>query len=348
MKYSSLVLILLLFAVLSCSDENLIGVEAEDALSTAEAVVQPSTNVWPEASQAVSLDREKVNAALAGGDMVLQMGAVTFYPDPEVSAILPCLDAGGNPVPGVALPARFLVEGRVQHMGRVTGYFGGGSCQVNADFTLTINREWRYVGDEGHAIHGTYVATAFPDGSFTSRDLVTGGIGKFGGATGWGRSVGQNNPATGTGTVYSKGVVTAPKDVVAYGYVSASEGFTRSGDLISCVDPDGNPTGFRGTAQFEGTGLTTYGPVSVVVINERCIDVGDVSTFYGTSTLTGAQGDVLRMTHTTVVGVGDPWPNTLIITGGTGRFEGVTGWVNGLVYWDEGRSDEEGVIFFPR
>jgi hypothetical protein len=53
-------------------------------------------------------------------------------------------------------------------------------------------------------------------------------------------------------------------------------------------------------------------------------------------------------TATTVIGIVEPWPNDLIITGGTGRFEGVTGWMHGFVQWDEDWATAEGVIFMPR
>ena len=67
-------------------------------------------------------------------------------------------------------------------------------------------------------------------------------------------------------------------------------------------------------------------------------------------TYTNAQGDGLRGTHAVVVGVGETWPNDAIITGGTGRFEGATGWTKGTVDPRVGIwvSDLEGVIFLPR
>ena len=121
------------------------------------------------------------------------------------------------------------------------------------------------------------------------------------------------------------------------GFVSETTDYSESGSM-SCQDRNGNTTTFRPGRRVVGVGLATYmGAYSFVATNERCINDGDVSTIFGTWSQTNAHGDVIRGTHAVQIGVVEPWPNDIIITGGEGRFEGVTGWMDGVIYWDEGR-----------
>lgn len=344
--FFGLVLVLLLVMIFGCSDESLMGVEEPLA---PETVATPAAAVWLEPAQAIPFNEAEMNAALAGGDMVLQMGAYTFAPDPAVSRVLRCLDATGTLVHDLTLPERFVLEGRIQHLGRVTGYFGGGTCLANADFSLTVTRDWGVTAPNGEAIFGTYTATVQPDGSFTSEDVVTGGIGRFAGATGRGRSAGSVDLETGEGTLYTKGLVSAPKEVVEMGFVVSLSPISESGS-VSCLNSNGDQV-FVGTERFEAVGLATYlGEITATIVNDRCISYQPgVLTFYGSTTYTGPQGDALYVTYTVLIGVGDTWPNASIITGGTGRFEGVTGWMNGMIDPDAGGvADLEGLIFMPR
>ena len=277
---------------------------------------------------------------------MLFVGEFAYAADPD-EGFVSCLDPTGNSVPGLVLPKKANVDGRASHLDKTTGYFTTSECQAQADGSLASAGDWMFIGAGGHRVMGTWTATTLADGSLTGKTVITGGIGKFADATGWTRFAGQIDLTTGTGRFYGKGLISPPTEVVEMGFVSEITHPSVSG-RISCLDRNGNATGFSGTRRIEGEGLTSYGKVSFVAVNERCIDDRSVSTFYGTWTYTGAQGDVLRGTHVTVIGVSDPWPNALIITGGTGQFEGVTGWMDGLVYWDEKRSTGEGVIFMPR
>lgn len=279
--------------------------------------------------------------------MTLFVGEFAYVADPD-EGFVSCLDPTGNSVPGLVLPKKANVDGRASHLDKTTGYFTTSECQAQADGILTSAGDWMFIGADGHRVMGTWTATTLADGSLTGKTVITGGIGKFAEATSWTRFAGQIDLTTGTGRFYGKGLISPPTEVVEMGFVNEVTAISESGS-IPCFYRNGNFV-ISGTRRFEAVGLATYlGQVEAVMVNERCTGDG-VLTFYGTWTYTNAQGDGLRGMHAVVVGVGETWPNDSIITGGTGRFEGATGWMKGTIdprigIWV---GELEGVIFLPR
>ena len=337
MKYLlGLVCVSLTLVVLGCSDENLGGALSEEGALDTE-IAQPA-DAWFEEVEAKTFAGMPVDAA-AAHERVLWAAALDGAAD-LAAGVVPCLDPGGNPVPGLTPFARLTGTGKVFFLDDPTAEIISDQCTVNADGTITITGPFSVTGSQGDGFGGTYTlvqvlpvppVTTAP---FTHTEVITHGTGRFAGATGWARGTGEFDFVTATSVLYAKGLISPP---------IAVERLQFQGDLTSvpdptseavqCVDAAGNPVpDLFGPARNIVSGLA----VNLGVLDETasfsantgCVlnTDGTISAINETFTYTGANGDALFGTAQTV---GSPADGTasgvFIITGGAGRFLGATG-----------------------
>lgn len=320
----NLALVFLFLMVLSCSDESLVGVDT-DATETLTA------------SDARLIEGIIPSMAQADPERVLWVAALDYFFDPE-AGVIPCVDADGNPSDFVAA-VRLAVTGKTFFLGETTGELIFDQCVANADGTLTATGTFDFTGAFGDGFGGTFTVTLnLPVPPATTAPLkvstqVTHGTGRFAGANGWSRGIGENDFATATGKVYLKGLISMPKQVELVQFQGDFTTFpdTTAG-IVPCLDEAGNTVpGLFAFAQGGVSGLAMHlGVVDVAASSytvEGCTVHSDGSISNPTSgTVTGATGDAITASTTLVTLPDGTITANWMITGGAGRFEGATGW----------------------
>ena len=132
-----------------------------------------------------------------------------FSVEPLPNGVLECLPSGS----GVYIPASFSVSGHVSHLGRVdadqsTASFTG--CVLGAG-TISGDGHATLTGANGDAVELDGVLTlSFADGAMYGIWTITGGTGRFEGASGWIETTETPAP-DGSGSVGSgSGMITSP------------------------------------------------------------------------------------------------------------------------------------------
>ena len=127
-------------------------------------------------------------------------GDFTSVPDPTSEAVQ-CVDAVGNPVPDLFGPARNIVSGLAVNLGvldETASFSANTGCVLNADGTLSaIDETFVYTGAGGDALFGTTQTVGSPaEGTASGVFTITGGAGRFLGATGSFIGEGMLDPTT--------------------------------------------------------------------------------------------------------------------------------------------------------
>ena len=342
--------LLFLFAV-GCSDESLVGVAENGAPFDTETALSVPARIGM--MDAASIYGVEPVAAMAESDMVLFMGEGSFSEVSETGEIIRCRDADGNRVPGLFVFAAATVTGRFFFLDDMTGFFTRDRCLIDGQ-ELALEGSWTFTGTEaGEAVWGSYTATvSLADGSFTHKEIIADGTGRFDGATGWLRGIGSiPQSGIGDGMFYGKGLITHPQEVTTQGIVMDASVVSEEGN-ISCVDPNGESLPIDAVGQFNLVGVATYlGHFTGALVNERCeVSFRGFTTFSGTWMLTGADGTTLRGTYIMRVPESLRTRVEMIVTEGTGLFEGASGWVGGVGRARLGalKLPLEGLIFLPR
>lgn len=143
-------------------------------------------------------------------DDVQFQGTFTFAAD-TTAAPLPCVDPAGNPVPGVFLPSKLDITGLALHMGQTTGFFTLDACAVNADGSVSGPGTFGLTGAQGDGIAGTFAGTIRPDSTASTQATLTGGAGRFAGATGWFTTAGSMDLTAGQGAFDAEGWIYQPR-----------------------------------------------------------------------------------------------------------------------------------------
>ena len=347
---------------LGCSDENLVGALSEEGTLTTE-IAQP-TDAWVEEAEAHTFAGmpEGVSAL---HHQVRWMAALDGTAD-LAAGVVPCLDPGGNPVPGLTPFARLTGTGKVFFLDNPTAEIISDQCAVNADGTITITGPFSVTGSQGDGFGGTYTlvqalpvppATTAP---FTHTEVVTHGTGRFAGATGWARGTGEFDFVTATSKLYVKGAISPPRAVERLAFQGDLTSVPDpTSEAVQCVDAAGNPVpGLFGPARHIVSGLAMHLGVldeaASFSANAGCIlnADGTISAIDETFVYTGASRDALFGTAQTV---GSPAEGTasgvFTITGGAGRFLGATGSFTGEGVLDPTtltiRFDVDGWVYQP-
>ncbi len=115
------------------------------------------------------------------------------------------LELAGDDEPVTYFPARFTSEGEYSHLGRTTSVIELLACTANLDGTLAGPGSAVHTGANGDTFHADWFGVFAPDGTIDLTLEITGGTGRFLGATGEGTGGAATDPTTLTGTWWFEG-----------------------------------------------------------------------------------------------------------------------------------------------
>lgn len=149
-------------------------------------------------------------------EMVALTGNWDLVMDPAGEPVS-CVDTEGNPVQ-FAFPSNTITAvGEVSVLGTTNSVVTLDACTIYPEGYLQGPGTFTHTGSNGDAIVGTYVGVIYLDGTISFDPdvadppiVVTGGSGRFVGATGWATGGGTIDLVTGTGSFWIDGMISAP------------------------------------------------------------------------------------------------------------------------------------------
>jgi hypothetical protein len=151
-----------------------------------------------------SVPRLDVSAAR---EMVPLRGTGTLTAIPT-AGVVACEAPDGSVI--AVFPAVFDVLARYTHLGRTTGSTTTDACRFEpADGTLHLMGQAALAAADGDELLAAVAITIHPDLSFGGEVNVTGGTGRFDGATGWAGGGGTLDLEAGSGKFWIDGTVSS-------------------------------------------------------------------------------------------------------------------------------------------
>lgn len=151
-----------------------------------------------------SLSRLDINTAR---EMVPLRGTGTLTAIPT-AGVVACEAPDGSVI--AVVPAVFDVLARYTHLGRTTGTSTTDECRFEpADGTLHLIGRAALAAADGDELLAALAITIYPDLSFGGEVAVTGGTGRFDGATGWAGGGGTLDLEAGSGTFWIDGMISS-------------------------------------------------------------------------------------------------------------------------------------------
>ncbi|MFQ5569996.1 MAG: SMP-30/gluconolactonase/LRE family protein [Rhodothermales bacterium] len=153
----------------------------------------------------------QVDEPVADDDQVVFMGEWDFSWT-SGAARTSCVDLLGNPL-AMTIPRRInYSEGRFLYLNQTTGVSFNERCVVhNTDIFFVATAAFTFTGSQGDTVTGTETVTVMADDTIEYHARITGGTGRFEGASGWLRGEGTINFGANRGHMIVKGAVSPPE-----------------------------------------------------------------------------------------------------------------------------------------